>query len=70
VVEEGPKPSDVGRVVEGVQVKIAWTLPLLWDKWKYACIEEVLSGDFSACIQMDKPAQSKEELHLCPILQL
>ena len=56
MVEESPKPSDVGRVVEGVQVKIAWPLSLLRDKWKYAGIEEILPGDFRARIQMDKPA--------------
>ena len=68
MVKESKKPGNVSRVVEGVQVKIAWALPLLRDKWKYVGIEEVLPGDFSACIQMDKPAQPKEELHLCPIL--
>ena len=68
MVKESPKPGNVSRVVEGVQDKIAWALPLLRDKWEYAGIEEVLSGDFGARIQMDKPAQSKEELHLCPIL--
>jgi len=68
VVKESPKSSEVSRVVEGVQAKIAWALPLLWDKWKYIGIEEVLPGDFSARIQMDQSAQSKEELHLCSIL--
>ena len=68
MAKESPKSRDVSRMVEGVQAKIAWALPLLRDKWKSIGIEEVLPGDFSARIQMDKPAQSKEELHLCPIL--
>jgi hypothetical protein len=68
VVKESTKPSDISGVVEGVQVKTDWALPLLRGKWKYAGIEEVLPRDFSAGIQMDKSAESKEELHLCSIL--
>ena len=68
MVKESTKPSNISGVVEGVQVKTGRPLPLLRDKRKYAGIEEVLQRDFSARIQMDKPAESEEEFHLCPIL--
>ena len=68
MVKEGSEPCGIRGVVEGVEAKVARTLPLLWNKWKYTGIAEILYSHFKACIQMDKQAKSEKEFHLCPIL--
>lgn len=47
MVKEGSKSGRAKRMVAGVEAKTVRTLPLLWDKWKYAGIKEILYSDLN-----------------------
>ena len=54
--------DSVKTVVESIKSKIVRTLPILWNKWKYARDESVLYTHGKACLQMDKQKKPKEKL--------
>ena len=70
MVKECSESGEISGVVEGIRTEAGRTLPLLRDKWKYAGIEGILQRGIEACIQVDQQEESKEELYLCPILQI